>query len=208
MRKSKDNIERKLIKDALASPAGKPVEDEGPSPASKLIRDALASSGNKRPAGQRKGIAGIAPTKPEIVIVCFGTIAITGDALGPMVGTRLKQQGVPAFVYGTEDCCVNGKNMERWLSFIRAVHQGAVFIAIDASLGSADKVGQIIIRSDGVCPAAIKGRRTRFGDVGVLCVVAENSGDALMQLMAVSQVYVADMSDKVSNLVKTALFGE
>lgn len=46
----------------------------------------------------------------EIVIVCFGTNAISGDALGPMVGTLLTQKyDVPAFVYGTDESTVNGK---------------------------------------------------------------------------------------------------
>ena len=82
----------------------------------------------------------------EIVIVCFGTNAISGDALGPMVGTLLTQKyDVPAFVYGTDEAQINGKNMQEWLAFIKSVHQNALFVAVDASLGSKDKVGQIVV---------------------------------------------------------------
>lgn len=141
-----------------------------------------------------------------VVIVCFGTTAISGDSLGPQVGSLLREKyNVPAFVYGTEEHCVNGKNMTEWLAFIKAVHEGALFIAVDASLGSGDKVGQIVLRSDGVCPAAIKGKKTRFGDVGILAVVAESSSDPLMQLMTVSPLYVQDMADKVCFLLSNAL---
>ena len=143
----------------------------------------------------------------QIVIVCFGTTAISGDSLGPMVGSILREKyNVPAFVYGTEEHSVNGKNMAEWMSFIRTVHDDALIIAVDASLGHGDKVGQIVLRSDGVCPAAIKGKKTRFGDVGILGVVAENSKDPLMQLMTVSPLYVEDMAYKVSNLLNQALF--
>lgn len=108
----------------------------------------------------------------QTVIVCFGTTAISGDSLGPMVGSILREKyDIPAFVYGTEDCSINGKNMDEWIDFIRQVHEGAVFIAVDASLGTEQKVGQIVLRSDGVCPAAIKGKKQRFGDVGILGVV-------------------------------------
>ncbi len=144
--------------------------------------------------------------KRQTVIVCFGTMSISGDSLGPMVGTLLASRyNVPAFVYGTENCSVNGKNMKEWLDFIKTAHAGALFIAVDASLGTKDNVGKIVIRSDGVCPAAIKGKNERFGDVGILGVVAENRGDALMQLMSVSPLNVQKMADEVAFLLKEAI---
>ncbi len=138
----------------------------------------------------------------EIVFVCFGTMAISGDSLGPQIGTLLTEKyNVPAFVYGTEEHCVNGKNMSEWLPFIKSVHKDALIVAVDASLGSRSKVGQIVFRTDGVCPAGVKGNENRFGDIGILGVVAQNSTDPLMQLMTVSPLYVSDMADKVSNII-------
>lgn len=142
----------------------------------------------------------------QTVIVCFGTTAISGDSLGPAVGNLLRDKyKVPAFVYGTQEHQVNGKNMGKWLEFIKTVHEGALFIAVDASLGGGDKVGQIVMRSDGVCPAAIKGKKDRFGDVGILGVVAKNTSDPLMQLMTVSPLYISQLADKISLLIKNAL---
>lgn len=142
----------------------------------------------------------------EIVIVCFGTNAISGDALGPMVGTLLTQKyNVPAFVYGTDESTVNGKNMAEWLSFIKAVHKDAIFVAVDASLGRADKIGEIVIRPDGVCPSGVTGKSERFGDVGILGIVAQNHKDALMQLMCVSPLEVSKMADKISIMLKDVI---
>lgn len=142
----------------------------------------------------------------DIVVVCFGTMAISGDSLGPQVGTLLREKyNISAFVYGTEDCTVNGKNMREWLSFIKQVHEGALFVAIDASLGEKSKVGQIVVRPDGVCPAGVKGKKSRFGDVGILGVVAQNAQDALMQLMTVSPFYVSKLADKVANMINSVL---
>ena len=141
-----------------------------------------------------------------VVVVCFGTTAISGDSLGPQVGSMLRDvYNVPAFVYGTEEHSVNGKNMNEWLTFIKAVHEDALFIAVDASLGSSNNVGQILLRDDGVCPAAIKGKKTRFGDIGILAVVAESGDDPIMRLMAVSQVYVQKLAHKISLMLKSAL---
>ncbi len=142
----------------------------------------------------------------EIVIVCFGTMQISGDSLGPQVGSLLtKKYNIPTFVYGTEDSQVNGKNMKEWMSFINEVHKGAFIIAVDASLGAKAKVGDIIIREDGVCPAGVKGSKTRFGDIGVLCIVAQNSVDPLMQLMTVSVLYITKLADKLANMLFNVL---
>lgn len=142
----------------------------------------------------------------EIVIVCFGTTAISGDALGPTVGDYLvRRYNLKAFVYGTAASPINGKNMAEWISFIAEVHKDALIVAVDASLGAKSKIGQIIVRSDGVCPAAVKGEKKRFGDIGVLGVVGESKGDALMQLMQVSPVYVTKLADKVANIIYSAL---
>lgn len=217
MRKSSENSTAKAIISGI-----KPAEK---------IKTAVASSDSSVKAAQKKVLNGAGKStrgnsqthevgevtgalfraiagmeNRQTVIVCFGTTAISGDSLGPAVGNLLRDKyKVPAFVYGTQEHQVNGKNMGKWLEFIKTVHEGALFIAVDASLGGGDKVGQIVMRSDGVCPAAIKGRRDRFGDVGILGVVAKNTSDPLMQLMSVSPVYVADMADKISLLIKNAL---
>lgn len=140
--------------------------------------------------------------KQEVVIVCFGTCSISGDSLGPKIGTLLREKhNLPAFVYGTQENQINGKNMKEWLSFITAVHKGALFISVDASLGSEDKVGQIVIRDDGVCPSGVTGKKERFGDIGILGVVAQKQGDAIMQLLSVSPLYVDILVDKICNLL-------
>ena len=142
----------------------------------------------------------------EIVIVCFGTNAISGDALGPMVGTLLTQKyDVPAFVYGTDESKEKRKNMSRWLSFSKTVHKDAIVEAVDASLGRADKIGDIVIRPDGVCPSGVTGKSERFGDVGILGIVAQNHKDALMQLMCVSPVEVSKMADKISIMLNDVI---
>lgn len=142
----------------------------------------------------------------DVVIVCFGTNAISGDSLGPMVGSLLtKKYGVAAFVYGTDEAQINGRNMREWIDFIKAAHENSVLIAVDASLGSKDKVGQIVLRDDGVCPSGVTGKSERFGDVGILGIVAHKHGDPLMQLMTVSPLYVEKMADEIAIMLKTAL---
>ncbi len=142
----------------------------------------------------------------EIVIVCFGTMAIIGDSIGPRVGTLLKSMSIPAFVYGDEEHTINGKNMNAWIDFITRVHAGALILAIDASLGARDKIGDIIIRPDGVCPAAVKGSKQRFGDIGILAIVGENTTQPVMSLLTQTPLYIEELAKKTANCVKSTLF--
>ncbi len=142
----------------------------------------------------------------EIVIVCFGTMAIVGDSIGPRVGTLLKSMSIPAFVYGDEDHTINGKNMSVWIDFITRVHAGALILAIDASLGARDKIGEVVIRPDGVCPAAVNGSKQRFGDIGILAIVGENTPQPVMQLMTQTPLYIEQLAQKTAYCVKNTLF--
>ena len=165
------------------------------------LKNAILSATSKtEKSGESKG----QNASKDVVVVCFGTPMIAGDAFGPLVADELRQNlNVPVFVYGTTECSVNGKNMDAWLDFIRVVHKVATIVAIDASLG--DRVGSVVVRKDGVCPAAVKGRKRRFGDVGVLGIVAKNEGDSLAQLLAAEYNMVASLAEKTARLVKESI---
>ncbi|MBO4380987.1 MAG: hypothetical protein J5815_02395, partial [Clostridia bacterium] len=68
-----------------------------------------------------------------------------------------------------------------------------------------DRVGSVVVRKDGVCPAAVKGRKRRFGDVGVLGIVAKNEGDSLAQLLTAEYSMVASLAEKTARLVKESI---
>lgn len=141
-----------------------------------------------------------------VVVVCFGSPSIAGDSLGPEVGTLLREDpSFPAFVYGTLDRPVTGKNMEEWITFVKEAHKGAVFLAVDACLGDARSLGKISVRGDGVCPAAACGKRKRFGDVGVIGVVGDKSGDPLEELMGADLTLVSALARTITSLIRSAL---
>ena len=145
-------------------------------------------------------------TARQLVIVCFGTPAIAGDSLGPEVGTLLRDdKDFPAFVYGTLDHPITGRNMNDWISFVKEAHKDAVFVAVDACLGDERNLGKISVRSDGVCPATVGGKKSRFGDVGIIAVVGDKSQDALTALMQANSLYVSELAHKVSFMIKAAV---
>lgn len=141
----------------------------------------------------------------QIVVVCFGTPTVNGDSFGPRVGSFLKENNLPCFVYGTLENPVTARNMEEYISFVRRVHEGDVILSVDASLGKCERVGKIAVRTDGVCPAGIKGEKRRFGDVGVLGVVGDKDTDHISALLTANIDKVSKMADKVAIMIKEAV---
>lgn len=91
----------------------------------------------------------------DIVIVCIGTDRSTGDALGPLVGTKLQTKTTRNLqVYGTLDDPVHAMNLKEKLEFIQESHSQATIIAIDACLGQFSHVGNINVINGPLKPGA------------------------------------------------------
>ena len=61
-------------------------------------------------------------THIPIILVCIGTDRSTGDALGPLVGTKLEQVGIKNFqVFGTLDEPVHALNLEEKFRIYRKI---------------------------------------------------------------------------------------
>ena len=70
------------------------------------------------------------------VFICIGSDRVTGDSLGPIIGSELKRAfhgRIP--VYGTLEMPIHALNLSSVLTAIKSHHQHDILIAIDASLG-------------------------------------------------------------------------
>ncbi|GGJ64811.1 putative sporulation protein YyaC [Anoxybacillus voinovskiensis] len=111
-------------------------------------------------------------TKP-LAIVCIGTDRSTGDALGPLVGTMLKEKNMTYFhVYGTLEEPIHAVNLEEKITAIRSIHENAFMIAVDACLGRLKSVGAITIAEGPVRPGAgVNKQLPSVGDLHITGVV-------------------------------------
>lgn len=111
-------------------------------------------------------------TKP-IAIVCIGTDRSTGDALGPLVGTMLKEKNMTYFhVYGTLEEPIHAVNLEEKITAIRSIHENAFMIAVDACLGRLKSVGAITVAEGPVRPGAgVNKQLPPVGDLHITGVV-------------------------------------
>jgi len=136
------------------------------------------------------------------VILCVGTVNVTGDSVGPLVGDALIKLGVDAYVYGKTKRPVNGINYEKYVEFIKNNHPESIVIAVDACLGKKDDVGKTKYAATKLrAGAALKKTLPSFGDLTVLCVVAEKSKDNLHALIAADKDMVSSLAEKTAEKI-------
>ena len=91
----------------------------------------------------------------DLIVLCIGTDRCTGDALGPLIGSRLLEDGLPhVHIYGTLEHPVHATNLEETLAKLKERHKQAKIIAIDACLGRIDNIGRIIVGRGPLKPGA------------------------------------------------------
>ncbi|MED1951934.1 spore protease YyaC [Brevibacillus centrosporus] len=95
------------------------------------------------------------PFEEDIVLVCIGTDRSTGDALGPLVGSKLEPLAHRHLrVYGTLDDPVHAMNLKEKLELIQTKHPKSTVIAVDACLGQFSHVGNINVINGPLKPGA------------------------------------------------------
>ncbi|MDI9480419.1 MAG: spore protease YyaC [Bacillota bacterium] len=108
----------------------------------------------------------------ETVFVCVGTDRATGDSLGPLVGTRLRSFSPTINVYGTLQEPTHATNMLQVLDVLQQKYNNPLIIAVDACLGSYERVGFINIKKGSLKPGtALKKTLPEVGDFHISGVV-------------------------------------
>lgn len=88
-----------------------------------------------------------------IVILCIGTDRSTGDALGPIAGSKLREYHFPQLhVYGTLDEPVHAINLDETIEKVHNTYCSPFTIAIDAGLGKHSSVGMIDVKEGPLKP--------------------------------------------------------
>ncbi|HOB12090.1 MAG TPA: spore protease YyaC [Syntrophomonadaceae bacterium] len=135
----------------------------------------------------------------EIVFVCIGTDRATGDCLGPLVGTRLRSFNSSINVYGTLEEPTHATNLVQVLEKVHGSYRHPLIVAVDACLGSSDRVGFINIKKGSLKPGtALKKTLPEIGDFYISGVV--NVGGFLehMVLQNTRLYLVYQMADTIA----------
>jgi putative sporulation protein YyaC len=137
----------------------------------------------------------------DIVVVCIGTDRSTGDALGPIVGSKLQKLFPKQMtVYGTLDDPVHAMNLEETLSLIKKTHRFPFIIAIDACLGELKSVGMVTLAHGPLKPGAgVQKKLPEVGDLHMTGIVNVGGFMEYFVLQNTRLSIVMRMADKIAS---------
>lgn len=144
------------------------------------------------------------PSSP--IILCIGTDRCIGDALGPITGSILKKSNPSITVYGTIENPIHALNISSSIDEIKKTHPDSFIVAVDASLGSIDEIGNIIIRKGPLYPGKGVGKKLpAVGDLSIIGIVADVSCDIASTIHNIRLHFIISMAEVIANIIIEAL---
>ncbi len=108
------------------------------------------------------------------VILCIGTDRATGDCLGPLVGTELKNYNNRYKVVGDLKAPVHALNLRETLNEIYSGIENPFVIAVDASLGNVNHIGRITLSNCPIAPGkGVMKKLPAVGDISITGIVSQ-----------------------------------
>ena len=146
----------------------------------------------------------------NIVFLCVGTSSIVGDAIGPMVGTKLKTiENDYLQVYGTLSENLNFNNAVEIIKNIYASYEKPYLITVDAALSKHKKIGDIIIESGYIkLGKALEKNICFYSNANIKCVVGRyynEKSENLKELYNLKLEESFKMANTVSQGIKNVL---
>lgn len=148
-------------------------------------------------------------SKTSFVFFCIGTNLVSGDSLGPLIGSQLKQLHLPhTAIYGTWEQPVHALNLEKTWKDAKKKHPGSCFIAIDASFGSHKHMGHICIDNRPVLPGRGVGKNLPpIGDIAITGIVCPNCFLRHKHLERIPLSFIQRQANAItSGIVRTLLY--
>lgn len=150
----------------------------------------------------KSGFSDIAP-----VLLCIGSDRVTGDSLGPMVGSALEERykkSIP--VFGTLKMPVHALNLEETIDAIHLHFPDHPLIAVDASFGTKEHLGCITAGKGSLCPGAgVDKNLIAVGDFFVTGIVASFSPFSHLVLQSTRLSAVMPLASQISRGIAHAI---
>ena len=147
--------------------------------------------------------------KEHITVVCIGTDRVTGDCLGPLVGTMIEDiyKDPRLTVLGTLKQPVHARNIHKK---VKNIDKDSFVIAVDAALGTVSRVGSISITQEPLRPGTgLDKNLGRVGDINITGIV--NTSNMMSELnfnmlLCTRLGIVWEMAQIISDVIIDAVF--
>ena len=138
-----------------------------------------------------------------LLILCIGTDRSTGDALGPLTGTRLQELNLPGTVVrGTLEKPVHAANLSAAIREIEEEASPPLVLALDACLGRMENVGTICVSRGSLRPGA--GVNKELPPVGELYITGTVNVGGFMEYFVLQNTRLA-LVHKMAMTIASAL---
>jgi putative sporulation protein YyaC len=141
----------------------------------------------------------------KIAVVCIGTDRSTGDSLGPFVGTKLSQRKIShsISIYGTIDNPAMALNLQE---VIDKIPEDYLIIAVDAALGTEDRIGRITVKDVSMRPGEAVGKNLPpVGDVSITGNINVGGYMDHMIIQSTRLSFVLKLADCITNALNKSL---
>jgi putative sporulation protein YyaC len=134
-----------------------------------------------------------------IVILCIGTDRSTGDALGPLTGSRLQSLNVYPYIFGTLDNPVHAANLPEAIHSLSVSFANPYIVAVDACLGRLESVGCVTVGRGPLRPgAAVNKDLPPVGDICITGIVNVGGFMEHLVLQSTRLNLVVKMADTIA----------
>ncbi|GAB2717128.1 spore protease YyaC [Paenibacillus thermoaerophilus] len=147
------------------------------------------------------------PQQQPILIICIGTDRSTGDALGPLVGSKLQKQACTDFhIFGTLDEPVHAMNLRETLDKIERRFKNPYIVGVDACLGQVSSVGCIQVGDGPLKPGAgVSKELPPVGNIHITGIVNVGGFMEYFVLQNTRLSLVMNMADTISRSLHLSL---
>ncbi|MFP5112087.1 spore protease YyaC [Bacillaceae bacterium C204] len=149
-------------------------------------------------------------TSREVIFLCVGSDRSTGDSLGPIVGTMLKETDILLPVYGTLEKPVHALNINKILKEINQTHNDPFILGIDACLGDEKQIGFIFLKEGSLIPGmAVNKKLPHVGEYHMKAVVNYLDPLSPAQSLNNTRLYTVMMiAEAMTKIITQAVLGE
>ncbi|HNX29698.1 MAG TPA: spore protease YyaC [Syntrophomonadaceae bacterium] len=109
------------------------------------------------------------------LFICIGSDRHILDCFGPLIGSMVKAENPQILIYGNLEAPLHAKNISKEIETIKSMHPDNIQIAIDASVGSINDIGNIKVREGPIIPGkALAKKLPPIGDYAITGVLGSH----------------------------------
>lgn len=142
----------------------------------------------------------------DIVFLCIGTSKIIGDAIGPILGSNLKDiENEFIHIYGTIENNLHFNNTKNIINNINRNYINPCIVSIDAALSNKNNIGDIVIGKGFIKLG--KALDKNFGvycNINIKCIVGNYYDDREKNLKILNKVSIEEII-KISSIVSEGI---